>query len=181
MRVEPDPAIVTKRLVLSRVARDDVDELVAMLLNPALYHYIAGAPASAAEAGDRVERWLRGSADPDVLWINYVARRADDGRLVGLAQATVQRASGSGFGACEIAYLVDPPAQGHGFGTEMMSGFRAELHETMKPAEFVAHIYPGHAASEGVAKALGLVPTSDRVAGEQVWRAGACGCGRQVP
>jgi len=128
MRVEPDPAIVTKRLVLSRIARDDVDELVAMLLNPALYHYIGGAPASAAEAGDR---------------------------------------------ACELAYLVDPPAQGDGFGTEMMSGFCAELHETMKPAEFIAHIYPGHAASEGVAKALGLVPTSDRVAGEQVWRAPA--------
>lgn len=165
-----NPAIITKRLVLSRIARDDVDELVAMLLNPALYHYIGDAPSAPAEARERVGRWLRGSADPDVLWINYAARRHDDGRLVGLAQATVRHASGSGPGSCEIAYLVDPAAQRQGFGTEMMSGFCAELHETVKPAELTAHIHPGHAASEGVARALGLIPTTDQVAGEQVWR-----------
>lgn len=59
VKAEPDSAIVTKRLVLSRIARDDADELVAMLLNPAFYHHIGDAPASAAEAGDRVERWLQ--------------------------------------------------------------------------------------------------------------------------
>jgi len=170
-KVEPDPAITTARLVLSRIAPDDVDELVQMLLNPALYHYIGDAPATAAAAGERVGRWLRGSADPDALWINYVARRRDDGRLVGLAQATVRRAGGSRFGACEIAYLVDPPAQGRGFGKEMMRGFCAELRKTLSPAEFIAHIYPGHAASEGIAKAVGLAPTADRVDGERVWRA----------
>jgi RimJ/RimL family protein N-acetyltransferase len=97
-----------------------------------------------------------------VRWINYVARRA--GRLVGLARATVAR------GTCEIAYLVDPAAQHQGFGTEMMRAFCAELRATLDPAEFTAHILPGHAASEGVAKALGLVPTGDRVDGERVWR-----------
>lgn len=170
MKAETVPAIITKRLELSRIARDDVDELVAMLLNPALYDYIGDAPASTAEARARAERWLGGSPDPNVLWINYVARRRDNGRIVGLAQATVLRADGSRFGTCEIAYLVDPPAQQHGFGTEMMSEFCAEIQETMNPAEFIAHIYPGHEASEGVAKALGLTPTGDHVDGEQVWR-----------
>ena len=170
---EPEPAIVTKRLVLSRIARDDVDELVAMLLNPVLYDFIGGAPASATAAGDRVARWLRGSTDPDVLWVNYVARRRDDGRLVGLAQATVSRESESNYGTCEVAYLIDPPAQRRGLGTEMMSGFCVELHETLHPAEFTANIHPGHTASEAVAKALGLVPTDERVDGERVWRATA--------
>ena len=167
MSVEPEPTITTERLVLSRLAHDDVDELVAMLLDPALYHYIDGAPSSPAEARARVGRWLRGSPDPDVLWINYVVRRRDDGRFVGLAQATVQ---GTQSGTCELAYLVDPSAQRQGFGREMMRGLCAELHETLKPAEFTAHIVPGHTASEGVAHALDLVPTPDRVAGEQVWR-----------
>ncbi|HEX6359355.1 GNAT family N-acetyltransferase [Actinophytocola sp.] len=163
-------AITTKRLVLSWIARDDIDELVAMLLNPALYDYIGGVPASAAEARARVERWLRGSTDPDVLWVNYVARCQDGGRLVGLAQATVLRAPGLGFGECELAYLVDPPEQKHGIASEMMSGLCAELEEALSPAVFTAHIYPGHAASEGVARAIGLAPTSERVDGELVWR-----------
>lgn len=151
--------------MLTRIAGDDVDDLVAMLLNPVLYHHIGGAPASAAEARARVARWLGGSPDPDVLWINYVARRGDSGPLVGLAQATVVR------GSCEVAYLVDPPAQRQGFATEMMTAFCADLRETIKPAGFTAHIYPGHVASEGVAKALGLAPTAERVDGEQVWKA----------
>jgi RimJ/RimL family protein N-acetyltransferase len=172
VKVEPDSAIITKRLALSRIARDDVDDLTAMLLNPALYHFIGGAPESATEARDRVERWLRGSTNPDVLWINYVARSRDDGRLVGLAQATV-RVCEACFGECELAYLVDPPVQRYGFGAEMMCGFCAELRETMKPEEFIAHIHPGHAASQGVAMAIGLTPTTDEVDGEQVWRATA--------
>jgi RimJ/RimL family protein N-acetyltransferase len=162
--------IVTERLVLSRIARDDVDELVAMLLNPALYQYIGDVPSSSAKAAARVERWLGGSANPDVVWINYVVRRREDRRFVGLAQATLQRANDSGFSECEIAYLVDPPAQRNGFGTEMMGGLCAELDKTMKPTEFIAHIYPGHVASEGVARALGLAPTTDLVDGERVWR-----------
>lgn len=155
----------TERLTLSRIAPEDVDDLVAMLLNPALYHHIGDAPASAAQARERIERWLRGSADPEVLWINHVARRRADGRLVGLAQATESR------DACEIAYLVDPSAQRRGFGREMMSEFCAELARTVKPATLTAHIKPGHAASEGVAKALGLAPTTEHVDGERVWRA----------
>lgn len=158
--------------MLSRLARGDVDDLAAMLLKPALYHHIGGAPACPAEARARVERWLGGSADPDVLWINYVAR--DGGTLVGLAQATVQGTGrGTRSGTCEIAYLVDPSAQCRGFGTEMMSGLCAELRESVQPAEFVAHIHPGHAASQGVVTALGFAPTADHVDGEQVWRATA--------
>lgn len=168
MKVDLALTVLTERLLLSRIARDDVDELVTMLVKPELGEYIGGAP-SAAEARDRAERWLRGSADPDVVWVNYVARCRDDGQFVGLAQATVLRAGESTFGECELAYLVDSPAQRRGFGTEMMTGFCTELRETMNPAEFTAHIYPGHVASEGLAKALGLAPTAERVDGERVW------------
>lgn len=165
MTAEPARSIITKRLVLTRIARDDVDDLVTMLLNPALYQHIGGAPASEAQARARAERWLGGSPNPDVLWINYVVRRSNDGVLVGLAQATVAG------GTCEVAYLVDPPAQRQGFASEMMTAFCTELRESIEPEELTAHIYPGHTASEGVARAIGLVPTAERVDGEQVWRA----------
>jgi RimJ/RimL family protein N-acetyltransferase len=155
--------IVTERLVLSRIARSDVDELVVMLSKPELYEHIGDAPGSVEEAQAKAERWLRGSADPEVRWINHVARY--DGKLVGLAQATV-RAGGS----CEIAYLVDPSAQRQGFGTEMMRAFCAELRATMDSVELVAHVLPGHVASESVARAVGLTPTEERVDGERVWR-----------
>lgn len=175
MTAEPGPAVTTKRLELTRITPDDVDDLVVLLLNPALYQYIGDAPPSQAEAGARVGRWLGGSPDPDVMWINYVARVRDDGRFVGLAQATARRA-----GECEIAYLVDPSVQRNGFGAEMMTGFCAELRETLAPEEFTAHIHPGHAASEGVARAVGLTPTTDHVDGERVWRsATAVTCGSQ--
>jgi RimJ/RimL family protein N-acetyltransferase len=167
---EPAAALETRRLVLSRIARDDVDELVDMLLNPALYGFIGDAPADAAAARIRAERWLRGSVDPGMVWINYVARRRDGARLIGFAQATVHRA-GDRFGECEIAYLVDPSAQGHGFATEMMRAFCAELLGSIDPAELTAHIHPGHEASEGVAKAVGLALTTGEVDGERVWRA----------
>ena len=52
-----------------------------------------------------------------------------------------------------------------------MRGFCAELRKTIEPTEFVAHILPGHVASERVVSALGLAPTADHVEGERVWRA----------
>jgi RimJ/RimL family protein N-acetyltransferase len=167
VKVEPALEIATERLLLSRIARADTGDLVAMLVNPVLYQYI-GEPPTAEDAAARVGRWLRGSPDPGVLWINYVARH--DGAFVGLAQATVWRADQSRFGTCEIAYLVDPPAQRHGYGTEMMRGFCAELTGTLAPAELTAHIHPGHVASERIARAVGLVPTGELVDDERVWR-----------
>jgi RimJ/RimL family protein N-acetyltransferase len=171
MTVELEPTIVTERLVLSRLAGGDVDDLAAMLLDPRLYDHIDGRPASPADATARVERWLSGSPDPDVLWVNYVAR--EDGRLVGLAQATVV---GLHSGTCEVAYLVDPSAQRRGFGTEMVRALCAELRDTVKPAEFTAHVLPGHAASEGVVRAIGFALTAEQVDGERVWRTTAPRC-----
>jgi RimJ/RimL family protein N-acetyltransferase len=167
---EPGQEIVTHRLLLTRIVDGDTADLVTMLGKPELHEYIGGVPLTPLDATKRVQRWIRGSANPDIRWINYVARRGRDGGFVGLAQATVTRTPRTGHTRCELAYLVDPPAQHQGFGTEMMRGFHAELRDTLRPAEFTANIFPGHTASEGVAKAVGLTPTTELVDGERVWR-----------
>ncbi|OLF13943.1 hypothetical protein BLA60_01805 [Actinophytocola xinjiangensis] len=168
MSDEPGPEIVTHRLLLTRIAERDTADLVAMLIKPEVHEFIGGMTLTPLEATQWVRRWIRGSANPDVLWINYVARRSPGDQFVGLAQATVTL--GQDHTGCELAYLVDPPAQHQGYGTEMMRGFHAELRDTLRPGEFTANILPGHTASEGVAKAVGLAPTTELVDGERVWR-----------
>jgi len=170
VRDEPGQEIVTHRLLLTRIVDGDTADLVTMLVKPELHEYIGGVAPTPQDATKRVQRWVRGSADPDILWINYVARQSQGGRFVGLAQATVTRTPETGRRSCELAYLVDPPAQHQGFGTEMMRGFHAELRDTLRPTEFTANIFSGHTASEGVAKAVGLIPTTELVDGERVWR-----------
>lgn len=162
----PPASFGTERLQLSRLSDADVDDLTDLLTKEPLYTYIGEAPASADEARTRVERWLRGSAEPDVLWINYVARSSDDRRLVGLAQATVFLDDEP---ECSLAYLVHPDEQRQGFGVEMMREFAAQLGAAIAPARFTSNIHPGHAASERLAAALGLVRTDELVDGEHVW------------
>lgn len=165
----PPASFGTERLQLSRLSDADVDDLTDLLTKEPLYTYIGEAPASADEARSRVERWLRGSPEPDVIWINYVARSRDDRRLIGLAQATVFLDAESHAAECSLAYLVHPDEQRQGFGVEMMRALAAQLRAANAPARFTANIHPGHAASERLAAALGLVRTDELVDGEHVW------------
>lgn len=166
------PATVeTDRLVLSRIAQADTEDLIGLLLNGELYTYIDRDVDTVDDARQRIERWVRGSLDPSMLWVNYVARARTDRRLVGLAQATVFLDEDGAVGECTLAYLVSPAEQRQGFGAEMMTGFWSELRGSLEPAVVSAHIYPGHAASEGVARTLGLSRTDELVDGESVWKA----------
>lgn len=167
----PD-SLTTDRLVLARIGQADVGEVVEMVLNPALYTYIDSDYETAEQARQRVGRWVRGSVDPEVLWVNYVARTRADQRFVGLAQATVSLDHRIRVRECTLAYMVDPPQQRQGFGAEMMTEFWPALRRALHPEVVTAHIYPGHTASERVVQHLGLELTDETVDGERVWRAG---------
>ncbi|WP_157121463.1 GNAT family N-acetyltransferase [Nocardia miyunensis] len=158
----------TMRLVAAPVAACDIDDVAELLMDPGLYGYIDGKPASIDDARARVQRWIEGSPHRETLWINHVARARDSRELIGVAQATVQL-SGQAAVECLLAYQIAPQRHRQGFGKEMMSAFRSELVRQLAPESFVAHIAPGHSASERVALSLGLVVTDREVDGERVW------------
>ena len=70
--------------------------------------------------------------------------------------------------ACQdIAWVVVRAAQGLGYAREAARSLAGLLQEAGWTV--VAHIHPGHLASQGVARAAGLSPTSDVRDGETRW------------
>jgi RimJ/RimL family protein N-acetyltransferase len=76
---------------------------------------------------------------------------------------------GAPLPAAEVAWVVVRPAQGRGYGTEAARSLVALLHEAGWTV--VAHIHPGHLASQQVARSAGLSPTADVHDGEIRWPA----------
>jgi len=92
---------------------------------------------------------------------------ADDGRVVGTTQATVER--GHDCLLTVVAWTVGSAYQGRGFASEAapaMIGWLA-AHGALRLDD---HIHPEHAASAVVARNAGLTPTGETVDGEVVWR-----------
>jgi RimJ/RimL family protein N-acetyltransferase len=125
--------------------------------------FIGGRPATEAELRERYTRQVAGhSSDGSEAWLNWVVRRRDGGELVGTVQATVSGSTG------ELAWVVAVAHQGRGYAREAATAVQTWL-RTTGVSEFLAHIHPDHAASAGVARALGLAPTDTVVDGEIRW------------
>src|SRR5215471_5400667 len=88
------------------------------------------------------------------------------GAAVGVVQATLP-AGGPEAGPAEVAWVVARPAQGRGYASEAARSLVGLLREDGWTV--VAHIHPGHRASQRVARAAGLSPTSDVRDGETRW------------
>lgn len=133
----------------------------------ALHTYIGGSPATVDQLRARYERQVVGrSADSAQSWLNWMLRRLDTGELVGTVQATVSVANGRP--TAEVAWVVSTGHQGQGYAREASAGMVVWLREQGVDT-LVAHVHPEHAASAGVARALGLRPTADVVDGEVRW------------
>ncbi|MFC4056849.1 GNAT family N-acetyltransferase [Planomonospora corallina] len=181
--------IVTDRLRLEPLAVGHAEEMAAALADPALHAFTGGSPATAAQLRDRYARMVAGPPPGSAeTWLNWVIRLTagaggpDDatgggtagpldgplvgprvGPLVGHVQATLT--PGEAF----LAWVVGTPWQGRKVAVEAaraMTGWLAGRGVTA----LAAAIHPRHAASIGVARRLGLVPTAERADGEVVWR-----------
>jgi RimJ/RimL family protein N-acetyltransferase len=159
--------IGTRRLLLTPLRLDDADAMVRVLDDARLHEFIGGQPAGLAELRTRYERLAAGSGQDHERWLNWIARRRTDDRPVGTVQATVVRHA-DGWTA-EVAWVVGVAWQGQGYASEaaaaLVRWLRAEGATTVS-----ANIHPDHAASAQVAERAGLVPTTEEVDGEQVWR-----------
>jgi len=153
----------TERLDLEPLAVAHATELAPLLDDPRLHEFTGGVPVGAAALADRYRRLeKRRSPGGDQGWGNWVMRVRATGRAVGTVQATLPAA-----GPAEVAWVVVREAQGRGYAKEAARSLVARLQAAGWAV--VAHIHPGHLASQGVARAAGLSLTGDVHDGEARW------------
>ena len=138
-------------------------ELAPLLDDPRLHEFTGGAPVSAAVLADRYQGLQqRRSPGGDQGWGNWVMRVRATGRAAGTVQATLPA-----DGPAEVAWVVAREAQGRGYAKEAARSLVALL--LADGWAVVAHIHPGHLASQSVARAAGLSPTAGVHDGEVRW------------
>jgi len=118
MRTVPTP-----RLTLEPQVASHADEMFSVLTDAALYEYENAPPPSPAWLRERFTKLeSRRSGDGREQWLNWVARRRDDGRAAGFVQATV--APG---GTAAVAYVLGSAHWGQGLAQEALRAMADEL------------------------------------------------------
>ena len=163
------PRLHTERLDLVPLGPWDAPEMAGVLAAPDLYHFIGGGPPDPRSLAERYARLAVGhSSDATEIWHNWVVRTSADGVAVGTVQATVAAREPT----AEMAWVIGLPWQGRGYATEaaaaLLGWLRADGVRTV-----TALVNPEHAASEAVARRVGLAPTEELVDGERAWLWGA--------
>jgi RimJ/RimL family protein N-acetyltransferase len=157
----------TERLNLEPLTVAHATELAPLLDDLGLHEFIGGAPLSAAALTARYARLAaRRSPGGDQMWGNWLLRVRVTGEAAGTVQATLP-AGGPAAGPAEIAWVVVRAAQGRGYAKEATRSLAAVLQAA--GWSVVAHIHPDHLASQRVARAAGLSPTTDVRDGEVRW------------
>ena len=165
--IDLDRGWPAERLDLEPLAVAHAAELAPLLDDTSLHEFTGGAPLSAAALATRFARLaVRRSPAGDQLWGNWVMRVRATGAVAGMVQATLP-AGGPQAGPAEVAWVVVRAAQGRGYAKEAARSLVAVLREAGWTV--VAHIHPGHLASQRVARAAGLSPTIDLRDGEVRW------------
>jgi RimJ/RimL family protein N-acetyltransferase len=163
----------TDRLSLEPLTPAHATELAPLLDDRCLHEFTGGVPLSAAALTARYARLAaRRSPGGDQLWGNWVLRVRVTGEAAGTVQATLP-AGGPAAGPAEVAWVVVRAAQGRGYAREAAHSLVAVL----QAADWtvVAHIHPGHLASQRVAQAAGLSLTTAIRDGEMRWASPAAG------
>jgi RimJ/RimL family protein N-acetyltransferase len=168
----------TQRLTLEPLRVDHAEEMAPLLADRGLYAFTGGEPPTLAELRARYARQAAGrSPDGAQAWLNWIVRRREDGHAVGFVQAAVAADPPPPAPVTAVlAWVLAVRYQGMGYAREA-SGALVGWLESMGVRRMVAYIHPEHTGSMGVARALALVPTGERVDGELVWERRITGSG----
>jgi RimJ/RimL family protein N-acetyltransferase len=152
-------------VILCLLTADDAEEMAIVLQDPGLYEYIGGHPPTLPELKERFRVWeRRRSLDGSEEWLNWIVRLAESGEAVGYVQATIAK------GEAVIAYVTGPSWQKEGLTKDAVETLVEALFCDLEVSTIRAHISPGNVASQHIAKAAGLRPTSENDSdGEQIW------------
>jgi len=157
----------TERLDLEPVTVHHAAELAPLLNDAALHEFTGGAPLGPAALAARYALLAaRRSPDGSQLWGNWVIRVRGTGAAAGTLQATLP-AGGPGAGPAEVAWVLARRYQGRGYAAEAARSLVAALQQAGWTV--MAHIHPRHLASQRVARAAGLSPSSEIYEGEIRW------------
>ncbi|MCA1221816.1 GNAT family N-acetyltransferase [Streptomyces sp. 8L] len=161
--------LTTPRLSLEPLRVEHAREAVSVFDDVRLHTWTGGTPSSLAQLEAQYERQSAGqSPDATQGWLNWMLRRTSDGQLIGTVQATLHRPAAGDALEASLAWVVGVDYQNKGYGREGALAMASWL-RTQGVGSLAAYIHPGHDASMGIARALGL-RTSDVVEdGEVRW------------
>jgi len=155
----PAPPLATERLTLEPLRVAHADEMAEVLDDERLHEFIGGAPRPLEELRDRYREQVRGwSLSNTDRWLNWVVRELASGAAVGGMQATLRVEAGEVV--AELAWVLGIAFQGRGYAREAAASMIAWLRDEGADRLF-ADIDPGHAASQGVARSLGLTRSGE--------------------
>jgi RimJ/RimL family protein N-acetyltransferase len=161
--------LVTARLTLEPLRVAHAVEMVDLLADPAVHGPLGGRAVGLTELRARYTAQVRGaSPDGDQGWCNWVLRSRPSREPVGYLQATISRQAGEPGAA--LAWVVGSAHRRQGYTAEAAEVVAAWLGQQRVPV-LQAWIRPDNAASQGVARLLGLRPTGERSDGEECWQA----------
>lgn len=138
-------------VTLRALTVSDAAAMVQVLADPSLYVFTGGTPPTVDELHRRYEIQTRGfSADGSETWLNFIV--VDGSSPAGYVQATITGDT------AEIAWVIGAEFQGRGLG---VTGARLLCSELASRGvhQILAHIHPDNAASEKIARKLGMKPT----------------------
>ena len=154
------PALSTQRLVLEPLAASHAAEAFADFADAGLYRYMLGSPpADVAALRAHFARLGAGSGRDGEVWANWLARRRDDGALVGWHQATLTAPTAS------IAWVTFPAHHRRGYAREGAAAV-VEWLRSEGAREIEAQSDERNVASQRTALALGFVPDPEPIAEE---------------
>lgn len=162
--------IETERLILEPLRADHAVQMAPVLDDERLHTFIGGEPATVDQLRSRYAvQSLGHSPDGSEGWLNWVLRSRSTGSPVGTVQATLTRDGDRTVG--EVAWVVAVDEQGNGYAVEAATAMAGWLRRHGADP-LIAHVNPDHGASIGVAKRLGMRPTTEMVDGETRWTTG---------
>lgn len=140
----------TERLVLSRPAPTDLDDVFALNADPRLWtHFPSLVHSSEEQSREQLERWMLGwSRDGLGTW---VVRSAGSGEVIGYGGCSVSRDA-----FWNLGYRFAFSAQGFGYATELAREAVAQARAARPELPVVAYLVEHNAGSAHVAEKVGL-------------------------
>ena len=147
--------LLTSRLTLEPVREAHASELWTLLSDPELHQYVPFEPQSLKETQARCVRWARRiSPTGDELWLNWLAREATSGQVIGHFQAGIKEG-----GVASVGYLLARAHQGKGHATEALTALFEFLRLKLGVREVKAWVDTRNLASRRLVERLGMSQT----------------------